>query len=84
MADATNVIHYFSTDIFNKIWVIEGVDGTRKDEILPDKDPIQVTQIIEILVLVKTPAPQPDHIMMRPGGITQALSQHLPGDAGWK
>src|SRR5699024_11427920 len=59
-----------------------GVGGTCQGEVLPDEDATFVTHVVEVLGLVDTTAPDPQHVHVRIDGLVDTSGQAVTGDAG--
>ncbi len=65
VAQTANVLHRFDTQIFDKRFLIQRVNATRKDKILPYQNTIAVTEVIKSFLLKKAAAPHTQHILVR-------------------
>ena len=72
MAQTADIIFRFGADIIHKRRIKSGVSGAGEHEILPDADAEFVAQIVKNIVLVKTAAPDAQHVHIGNGG---ALNQ---------
>ena len=82
MAQAADILDHLHVNIFKEIRVIQRVNTAGKDKLLPDQDAIAIAQIVKTLILIKSAAPDTQHVLVGLGRRADQSFQIFVRDAG--